>query len=142
MKVYISGYRDHWISPYTMLDYMFWWTDWSKCSRDKTVIRSLAEEREHKYVERPEWVEWCKMLDPECPKKGMEIFWFNRYTKETRYAQPLQSSIWEGRMARATCVSGKTSSWVEYWDSRTKTPFFYNAFTKQYACSGDRQKER
>ena len=65
MKVYISGYRDHWISPYTMLDYAFFWTDWSKCSRDKTVIRSLAEEREHKYVERPEWTErWSDRLVP------------------------------------------------------------------------------
>ena len=65
MKVYISGYRNHWISPYTMLDYAFFWTDWSKCSRDKTVIRSLAEEREHKYVERPEWTErWSDRLAP------------------------------------------------------------------------------
>jgi hypothetical protein len=48
-----------------MLDYMFFWTDWSKCSRDKTVIRSLAEEREHKYVERPEWTErWSDRLAP------------------------------------------------------------------------------
>ena len=65
MKVYISGYRDHWISPYTMLDYAFWWTDWSKCSRDKTVIRSLEEERKHKYIERPEWAEkWSDRLTP------------------------------------------------------------------------------
>jgi len=65
MKVYISGYRDHWISPYTMLDYAFFWTDWSKCSRDKTVIRSLEEERKHKYIERPEWTEkWSDRLTP------------------------------------------------------------------------------
>ena len=63
MKVYIGNYRDHWISPYTMLDYAFFWTDWSKCSRDKTVIRSLEEE--HKYVERPEWCErWSDYLTP------------------------------------------------------------------------------
>ena len=65
MKVYISNYRDHWISPYTMLDYAFFWTDWSKCSRDKTVIRSLEEERKHKYIDRPEWVEkWSDRLVP------------------------------------------------------------------------------
>ena len=65
MKIYISGYRDHWISPYTMLDYMFFWTDWSKCARDKTVIRSLKEERNHKYVERPDWCEkWSDRLTP------------------------------------------------------------------------------
>ena len=65
MKVFLSKPRDHWISPYTMLDYAFFWTDWSKCSRDKTVIRSLEEEREHKYVEHPEWVEkWSDRLTP------------------------------------------------------------------------------
>jgi hypothetical protein len=63
MKVYISGYRDHWISPYTVLDYMFFWTDWSKCSRDKSLSRSL--DQENKYVEHPEWVErWSDYLTP------------------------------------------------------------------------------
>ena len=62
MKVYISKDRDHWISPYTMLDYAFFWTDWSKCSRDRR-IRSLDEES--KYVEHPEWVErWSDRLEP------------------------------------------------------------------------------
>jgi hypothetical protein len=62
MKVYLSGYRDHWISPYTMLDYAFFWTDWSKCARDNR-IRSLEEES--KYIERPEWVEkWSDRLTP------------------------------------------------------------------------------
>ena len=62
MKVYISKYRDHWISPYTMLDYVFFWTDWSKCARDNS-IRSLEEERT--YVERPDWCEkWSDRLTP------------------------------------------------------------------------------
>jgi len=63
MKVYIGSYRDHWISPYTMLDYAFFWTDWSKCSRDKSISASLDQER--KYVERPEWCEkWSDRLEP------------------------------------------------------------------------------
>ena len=62
MKVYISGYRDHWFSPYTWLDYAFFWTDWSKCSRDRR-IRSLEEES--KYIERPEWIDrWADRLEP------------------------------------------------------------------------------
>ncbi len=62
MKIYISRYRDHWISPYTILDYLFWWTDWSKCSRRKG-IPSLEQERD--YVEHPEWVErWSDRLTP------------------------------------------------------------------------------
>ena len=62
MKVYIGNYRHHWISPYTMLDYMFFWTDWSQCARDKS-IRSLDEEK--KYIERPDWCErWSDRLEP------------------------------------------------------------------------------
>lgn len=62
MRVFLSKPRDHWISPYTMLDYMFFWTDWSKCSRDRR-IRSLDEES--KYVDHPEWVErWSDRLVP------------------------------------------------------------------------------
>ncbi len=62
MKVYISKYRDHWISPYTMLDYLFWWTDWSRCSRDRRI---WALEEQGKYVEHPEWVErWSDRLTP------------------------------------------------------------------------------
>ena len=54
MKIYISKYRDHWISPYTMVDLAFFWTDWSKCHRDKS-IRSIEEER--KWIDRPDWAE-------------------------------------------------------------------------------------
>jgi len=48
VKVYISNYKDHWISPYTFLDYMFFWTDWSKCSRNKS-LQSALDELEGKY---------------------------------------------------------------------------------------------
>jgi len=62
MKIYISNYRDHWISPYTMLDYAFFWTEWSKCSR-WTVEQSLEDSgrvlrgEKSQYVEHPDWVE-------------------------------------------------------------------------------------
>ncbi len=38
MKIYISNYRYHWISPYTIIENIFFWTDWSKCGRNKGVI--------------------------------------------------------------------------------------------------------
>ena len=70
MKVYISKYRDHWISPYTMLDYVFFWTDWSRCSR-WTLTQSLEDEtrvtngEKSRYVERPDWVDrWADRLTP------------------------------------------------------------------------------
>lgn len=63
MKIYLSKYRDHWISPYTILDYMFFWTDWSKCSRDRSISAALDDKRN--YVEHPEWVErWSDRLTP------------------------------------------------------------------------------
>jgi hypothetical protein len=70
MKVYINRYKNHWISPYTMLDYAFFWTDWSKCSR-WTLEQTLEDEKrvqegqESQYVERPEWTEvWSDRLTP------------------------------------------------------------------------------
>jgi hypothetical protein len=62
MKVYIGKYRDHWISPYTMLDYAFFWTDWSKCARKKGI---LTLEEESQYIERPDWCDaWADRLNP------------------------------------------------------------------------------
>ena len=62
MKVYIGKYRDHWISPYTMLDHAFWWTDWSKCARIKGIP---TLEQESQYVERPDWCDrWADRLNP------------------------------------------------------------------------------
>jgi hypothetical protein len=66
MKIYISKYRSHWISPYTILDRLFFWTAWSKCSR-WTLAESLADERREKstYVDHPEWVDrWADRLTP------------------------------------------------------------------------------
>jgi hypothetical protein len=70
MKVYINKYKDHWISPYTMIDYAFFWTDWSKCSR-WTLTETLEDEarkiagEKSRYVERPDWTEpWADRLMP------------------------------------------------------------------------------
>jgi hypothetical protein len=66
MKIYIGKYRYHWISPYTMLDYLFFWTDWSKCSRWK-LTQSIEDQQREKsqYVEHPEWVDrWSDRLTP------------------------------------------------------------------------------
>lgn len=71
MKAYISNYRSHWISPYTMLDYLFFWTDWSRCSRGWALTDTLEDERQtlggakSRYVERPEWTDrWADRLTP------------------------------------------------------------------------------
>lgn len=70
MKVYLSKPRNHWISPYTMLDYVFFWTEWSKCSR-WTLEQTLENEarvlrgEKSQYVERPDWCDtWADRLEP------------------------------------------------------------------------------
>ena len=66
MKIYTSRYRNHWISPYTILDRMFFWTAWSKCSR-WTLTETLADEARDQsaWVDHPEWVErWADRLTP------------------------------------------------------------------------------
>ena len=75
MKVYIGNYRHHWISPYTMLDYMFFWTDWSKCSRNKGLQSALDElDGKYKYIEHPEWVDkWSDRLEP--VSKAIQWVW-------------------------------------------------------------------
>jgi len=66
MKVYISKYRSHWISPYRMLEYMFFWTAWSRCARWKLKDTIEDERRERSaFVDHPEWVErWADRLTP------------------------------------------------------------------------------
>lgn len=71
MKIYLGKPRYHWISPYTMLDYAFWWTDWSRCSRNKSLQRTIDDLDTIKvggkssYVERPDWCErWSDRLVP------------------------------------------------------------------------------
>ena len=90
--------------------------------------------RSHVVEERPEWAEWSKMLDPMCPKKGFEMYWFNRLTKVTQFDEPHWKLVWEARVNRSRCVGGKTTHWVEYYDLRTKATFFYDGYTKEYTC--------
>lgn len=61
MKIYKSNYRNHWISPYTVMDYLFFWTEWSKCSRSTGIVEDAD------YVERPAWVERATdYISPVC----------------------------------------------------------------------------
>lgn len=66
MKVYLSNYRHHWFSPYTLFDHLFFWTEWSKCHRDQSLTRALSNsEDESTWTNRPDWVEkWHDRLAP------------------------------------------------------------------------------
>ncbi|WP_440233658.1 hypothetical protein, partial [Escherichia coli] len=43
MKVYISNYRDHWISPYTILEKVFFWRE---IDYDEPIIDKWANRLE------------------------------------------------------------------------------------------------
>ena len=61
MKIYKSCYRSHWISPYTVIEYVFFWTAWSKCGRN----RSIVDDKD--YVDHPAWVEpVTEYIGPVC----------------------------------------------------------------------------
>ena len=89
MRVFLSKPRDHWISPYTMLDYVFWWTDWSRHSRDRRVW-SLDEQ--HEYIEPPAWVDrWADRLAP----ISRAIQWIlDRVHPEIRYVKIHRWDSW------------------------------------------------
>jgi hypothetical protein len=66
MKVYISNYRHHWYSPYKILEYTFFWTNWSRCGR-WNLTQTLEDEKREKsqYVDHPEWVDrWADRIEP------------------------------------------------------------------------------
>lgn len=54
MKVYISKYRNHWISPYTILEKVCFW------EKDKDVFYNLEDKPDHKYEK------WVNRLEPIC----------------------------------------------------------------------------
>ena len=54
MKVYISNYRDHWLSPYTILKAVCFW------EKDDGVFYNLEDKPDHKYEK------WSNRLNPIC----------------------------------------------------------------------------
>jgi hypothetical protein len=54
MKVYISNYRDHWISPYIILKKVCFW------EKNDDVFYNLEDKPNHKYDK------WVNRLDPIC----------------------------------------------------------------------------
>ena len=79
----MNGYPNHWLSPYTIIDHVFFWTKWSKCSRSKGVIP------DGDWVAYPAWVEtWSDHLMPLCEaikKVRQVLFPVIRYVKIDRY---------------------------------------------------------
>jgi hypothetical protein len=54
MKIYISKYRNHWISPYTILEKVCFW------EKDRDSFYNLEDKPDHKYEK------WVNRLEPIC----------------------------------------------------------------------------
>ena len=71
MKVYLSKYRNHWLSPYTILEKVLFWKDWENIDYDEP------------------WVEkWANRLEPFCIKLQKVLDFFHpriNYIKIDRY---------------------------------------------------------
>lgn len=58
MKIWKSNYRNHWISGLTIIERIFFWTEWSRQGR----IHLVVEDKD--YVDPPAWAyRWADRLD-------------------------------------------------------------------------------
>ena len=76
MKVFISGYRDHWISPYTILQRVCFWR----------VIPT--DDDDVSFKDDPVIERWAERLTPFCEKLRDFLDWIHppvRYVKIDRY---------------------------------------------------------
>ena len=77
MKVYISGYRDHWVSPYTIIKRVCFWR----------VLTTKSDDVDAWYDEP--WAEkWADRLQPWCEKLREFLDWIHppvRYVKIDYY---------------------------------------------------------
>lgn len=63
MKIYIGNYKDHWISPYTMLEKALWWKDWDKIDYDTPWVERWADRLEP--ISRA--IQWIgRRVNPRC----------------------------------------------------------------------------
>jgi hypothetical protein len=62
MRVFMNGYPNHWLSPYTIIEHIFFWKDWSKCNRN---VKFLGDDED--FIPHPPWVDkWADRLNPVC----------------------------------------------------------------------------
>ena len=78
MKVYISNYRDHWLSPYTILEKVFFWRE---IDYDEPIIEKLSN------ILNPFCVAWHKFLDfVHPPIKYVKIDYWDTWSMDSTLA--------------------------------------------------------
>ena len=85
--------------------------------------------------ERNEWAEWSRLIDPQCPKAGYEMYWYNKFTKATQFNEPDWQEVWKIRVRRSSVVPGKMTNYTEYYDSRLQVNFLRNHIMKHFTLT-------
>ena len=78
MKIYLSNYRDHWLSPYTILEKIFFWRE---IDYDEPIIEKLSN------ILNPFSVAWQKFLDFVHPRISyVKIDYYDTWSMDSTLA--------------------------------------------------------
>ena len=78
MKIYLSNYRDHWLSPYTILEKVFFWRE---IDYDEPIIEKLSN------ILNPFCVAWQKFLDFVHPRINyVKIDYYDTWSMDSTLA--------------------------------------------------------
>ena len=82
MKVYTSNYRNHWISPYTVLEKVLFWLDWDNISYETPWVERWSDRL------NPYCVAWQKFLDfVHPPIRVVKIDYYDTWSMDSTLAQ-------------------------------------------------------
>ena len=82
MKVYTSNYRNHWISPYTVLEKVLFWLDWDNISYETPWVERWSNRL------NPFCVAWQKFLDfVHPPIRVVKIDYYDTWSMDSTLAQ-------------------------------------------------------
>jgi hypothetical protein len=82
MKVYTSNYRNHWISPYTVLEKVLFWLDWDNISYETPWVERWSDRL------NPFCVAWQKFLDfVHPPIRVVKIDYYDTWSMDSTLAQ-------------------------------------------------------
>jgi len=82
MKIYTSNYRNHWVSPYTVLERVLFWKDWDNIDYDTPWVERWSTRLE------PFCLAWQKFLHIVHPQiRVVKIDYYDTWSMDTTLAQ-------------------------------------------------------
>ena len=122
MKVYISNYRNHWLSPYTILERVLFWLNWDNISYDEPWVERWSNrlkplckmlqwisERVHprvEYVKLDRWDTWS--MDHTLAMIALPML---RQLRETKNGAPMVDDDDVPMSLKSTSAPAKENEW-------------------------------